>query len=132
MCAYRPAGHFFGRLALPWPSYAVCTYILSIKGQNVAGREGAGTARPPRRGRTGAGGGRKRAGVERVAVKSSNLVSVGYDSASRTLEIEFGGGSVYRYFRVPPEKHEGLMGASSHGKYFAARIKGVYRYTRVA
>ena len=98
----------------------------------MAGREGAGTARSPRRGPGRAGSRRKRAGLDRVAVKSSNLVSVGYDSASRILEIEFGGGSVYRYSGVPPEEHKGLMGASSHGKYFAAHIKGVYRYTRVA
>ena len=69
--------------------------------------------------------------VNRVPVSSSNLASVGYDAASRTLEVEFLHGAVYQYFNVPAYEHEGLMRAPSHGKYFHAHIRGVYRYTKL-
>jgi hypothetical protein len=53
--------------------------------------------------------------MDRVAVQSSNLVSVGYDLESFTLEVEFRSGAVYRYFSVPPEIHDGLMGTGAKG-----------------
>lgn len=70
--------------------------------------------------------------MDRIAVSSSNLASAGYDSESRILEIKFHNGGVYRYTGVPPEEYKGLMGASSHGKYFAANIRGKYAYKKVA
>jgi len=64
-------------------------------------------------------------------VESSNIESIGYDSKSQTLEIEFLNGSIYQYFDVPQHIYDGLMGADSHGKYLAAIIKGHYRYSKV-
>lgn len=70
--------------------------------------------------------------MQRTAVSSSNLASVGYNEASRILEVEFLDGRVYRYSGVPQEEHLGLMGADSHGKYFNAHIKdGGYSYRRL-
>lgn len=68
----------------------------------------------------------------RQPVSSSNLRSVGYDAARRVLTIEFHSGSVYEYSAVPPEVHEGLMGAGSHGKYHHAHIRNSYGYRRVS
>lgn len=68
----------------------------------------------------------------RESVESSNIASIGYDEASRTLEVEFLNGSVYEYSGVPPEEHRGLMDAGSHGKYLNANIKGRYSYTKVS
>jgi len=48
-----------------------------------------------------------------------------------TLEIEFLTGSIYQYFDVPETVHQELMAASSHGKFFNANIKGVYRYAKL-
>ncbi len=39
--------------------------------------------------------------MNRVAVQSSNVASVGYDASSSTLEVAFHGGGVYQYFGVP-------------------------------
>ncbi|MGJ5040902.1 KTSC domain-containing protein [Bradyrhizobium sp. HKCCYLRH1062] len=64
--------------------------------------------------------------MERQSVVSSNLVSVGYDEDSSTLEVEFKSGAVYRYFNVPLFEYERLMEASSHGIYFNANIKDKY------
>jgi hypothetical protein len=69
--------------------------------------------------------------MERTAVQSSNIASIGYDNQSETLEIEFLNGSIYQYFDVPERVYEELMGADSHGKYLAHIIKGNYRYSKV-
>ena len=69
--------------------------------------------------------------MKRISVESSNLRSVGYDESTETLEIEFSHGGVYQYFGVPKEVYEGLMSASSHGKYHAKYIKKRYSYQRV-
>ncbi|MCE9634395.1 MAG: KTSC domain-containing protein [Planctomycetes bacterium] len=72
--------------------------------------------------------------MKRVPVTSTNLESVGYDAASRTLEIEFKNGRhVYQYFDVPPQIHSALMAAQPHpGTFLASNIKGRYRYARVS
>ncbi len=69
--------------------------------------------------------------MNRQAVTSSNIASIGYDTDSQTLEIEFLNGGVYQYFDVPQNVHDELMGASSHGQYLAQNIKGHYRYSKV-
>jgi hypothetical protein len=69
--------------------------------------------------------------MDRESVSSSNLLSVGYDSSTMTLEVEFHDGGVYQYFDVPEDEHSGLMSAASHGSYLAAHIKGRYRYARL-
>lgn len=67
--------------------------------------------------------------MDRVSVSSSNISSIGYDSDSYTLEIEFLNGKTYQYFDVPVHVHEGLMQAASHGSYFNANVRNTYRYT---
>ena len=67
----------------------------------------------------------------RTPVNSSNLQSVGYDSKSQVLEIAFHGGGVYQYYSVPQSTYEGLMSASSHGRYFHRNIKDVFRHREV-
>jgi hypothetical protein len=69
--------------------------------------------------------------VEREPVSSSNLLSVGYDSASETLEIEFKKTGVYQYLNVPHFMWERLMMADSLGKFFNAEIKNAYPCVKV-
>ena len=66
-----------------------------------------------------------------ITVQSSDLASVDYDW-SGTLTIAFHSGSVYEYYHVPHSEYNGLMSASSHGKYFHAYIKNRYDYHRIA
>ena len=65
--------------------------------------------------------------MNRQAVTSSNIASIGYDADSQTLEIEFLNGGVYQYFDVPQHIYDGIMSADSHGQYLAQNIKGAYR-----
>jgi hypothetical protein len=66
-----------------------------------------------------------------IAVQSSDLCAVDYDW-SGTLTIEFHSGGVYEYYHVPQSEYDGLMNASSHGRYFHAYIKNRYDYRRIA
>lgn len=62
-------------------------------------------------------------------VTSTAIRSVGYDSNSRVLEIEFTSHEVYQYFNVPPAIASGLRSAPSKGKYFNSYIKkGGYQF----
>jgi hypothetical protein len=61
--------------------------------------------------------------MERVAVESEALRSVGYDRRSRVLEVEFTSGTVYRYLGVPEPTHAALMQADSLGGYFSEHIR---------
>lgn len=69
--------------------------------------------------------------MNRTKVESSNLASVGYDKASKTLEIEFHNGGNYQYFAVEKEVFEALINADSHGTYFIHHIKDDYNYNRI-
>ena len=66
--------------------------------------------------------------MKRKPVKSSHLVSVGYEDG--TLEIEFRNG-VYQYFDVPRDVYKELMTADSHGVYFHENIKNEYEWEKV-
>ena len=65
--------------------------------------------------------------MQRHALESSVLASVGYDRWSHVLEVEFRHGGVYRYFEVPEASVEGLMTAGSHGSYFGREIRNRHR-----
>jgi KTSC domain len=69
--------------------------------------------------------------MNRTPVSSSSIASVGYDSDSSTLEIEFNNGSIYQYFDVSENVFNELLGSASVGGYLASNVKGVYRFSRV-
>jgi hypothetical protein len=69
--------------------------------------------------------------MRREAVDSTTIKSVGYESKSRVLEIEFQSGAVYQYLDVPKAVHEGLRRAESKGQYFNEEIRDDYAFVRV-
>jgi hypothetical protein len=69
--------------------------------------------------------------MTRKLIASSNLVSVGYDSETKQLDIEFKGGAVYRYNSVPEHVYQGLVNAPSAGSYHHANIKSVYSFVKL-
>ena len=70
--------------------------------------------------------------MDRKAVDSSMLASIGYDAKTQTLELEFNNGQVWQYRNVPPEEYEALMNADSHGSYARNNIIGEYDESRVS
>ena len=66
--------------------------------------------------------------IERKPVESSNIVSIGYNSFTKTLEVEFWSGSIYQYFDVPPKVYQELLSADSHGGYLSKNIRRKFVY----
>ncbi|MBC8742984.1 KTSC domain-containing protein [Paraburkholderia sp. UCT31] len=69
--------------------------------------------------------------MNRDAVASSNISSIGYDERAQTLEIEFTNGSVYQYYNVEATLFEQLMQAPSKGQFLHVYIKNAYPFSRV-
>lgn len=96
------------------------TVILSIYSSDV-------TAAPP--------GGRQDLptvpGIERSPLESTVLVSMGWDTRTQTLELEFTNGSVYQYYHVSPSMVRDLKNARSPGTYFDKLIRPKYEYKLV-
>lgn len=69
--------------------------------------------------------------MTREPVQSSNIVSVGYDPATQTLEIEFKGGGVHQYSGVPADKHAAFMKARSVGGYFYQHIRNYHEGNKI-
>jgi hypothetical protein len=69
--------------------------------------------------------------MQREPVNSSNVVEVGYDPDSSTMEVLFRNGSLYQYFDIPQHEYDALRNAGSFGAYMNQNIKGRYRYARV-
>lgn len=62
--------------------------------------------------------------IPRQRLNSSNVVSAGFDAATKIMEIEYGTegddigeGRLYRYYDVDPSIFAGLMAANSPGRY---------------
>jgi hypothetical protein len=54
------------------------------------------------------------------------LASVGYDSATQELEVEFRSGRVYGYVGVPQSVYDWLMRARNKGIFVTRQIAGRY------
>lgn len=64
-------------------------------------------------------------------VNSSDLESVGYDSDTNMLVVEFKSGNTYSYEGVSQDMYNELISSDSIGKYFNQYIKGSYNYSKV-
>lgn len=69
--------------------------------------------------------------MNRQKVKSSNIISIGYDVQEKQMEVEFISSGVYKYFEVPKEIYFQFLKSESKGKYLFANIRGRYRYEKL-
>jgi hypothetical protein len=69
--------------------------------------------------------------MNRTAVSSSNIRSIGYDGDHSLLEVEFKAGSLYQYAGVPAAEYKRFMNAPSKGSHFDQFIKDQYPTTRI-
>lgn len=69
--------------------------------------------------------------MPRLPVTSSNIATIGYDPATRTMEVEFAGGGIYQYADVAPQAHAEFLAAESIGRHFARHIKNAYTARRL-
>lgn len=68
--------------------------------------------------------------IERQPVSSSNIKSIGFHPETKTLAVEFVGGSVYHYDNVKKEDYDELMAAKSVGGHFSKSIRGIYKHSK--
>jgi hypothetical protein len=61
--------------------------------------------------------------VDRTAVNSSNIRSIGWEDGE--LEVEFNNGRTYVYEKVPEATFRALIAAESVGSYFDANVRKV-------
>lgn len=69
--------------------------------------------------------------MDRFLVSSSMINSIGYESDTSTLEIEFKSGAVWQYYDFPESSWHEFENAESHGKFFHAFIKKQFREVQV-
>ena len=68
--------------------------------------------------------------VFEVFVKSSHIISTGYDRITGTLYIKFEGNVVYAYLHVPESVFSDFLAAESHGKFAHRSIYQQYKSVR--
>ena len=64
--------------------------------------------------------------MKRIVVDSSSVSSIGYDSATFELEVEYRNGRCYRYQQVPAAAYRLLLRAPSIGAFLNEQIKPRY------
>lgn len=69
-------------------------------------------------------------GVFEVFVRSSHIISAGYNRTTQTLYIKFDEDVVYSYLHVPESVFAAFMAAESHGKFAHRNIYHQYQSVR--
>ena len=64
-------------------------------------------------------------------VKSSQIESIGYDLASKTLAVKFNSGSTYHYAGVNAADFESLKNSKSIGSHFGYFIRNAFKHTKI-
>ncbi|MGR3790070.1 hypothetical protein BWK60_12415 [Flavobacterium covae] len=62
-----------------------------------------------------------------IAVRSSVISAIGYDSENSVLYVKFKSGMLYKYHRVPEYVFKDFLNARSKGSFFSLRIRDEYR-----
>jgi hypothetical protein len=63
-------------------------------------------------------------GIDREAVDSSNIASIGYSPDRRVLAVEFKSGAIFHYEDVPPEFAADFYLTQSKGQFFNKHVRG--------
>jgi len=66
-----------------------------------------------------------------TTVDSSMINKYVYNFHTKTLKVEFNGGTLYEYSKVDPELYDELCKAESTGKFFNEKIKNNYEHTQL-
>ncbi|HQG42689.1 MAG TPA: KTSC domain-containing protein [Spirochaetota bacterium] len=70
--------------------------------------------------------------MERQYVESTLITSMGYDSTSAILEVEFkSNGAIWQYYDVSENVYLECLSSGSVGKYFLRNINGQYAENKV-
>jgi KTSC domain len=64
--------------------------------------------------------------MKMISVSSSAIAAVGYDPATRHMQIKFKNSGTYSFCGVPQQIFDGLLSANSKGRYYDQYIRGRY------
>jgi hypothetical protein len=64
--------------------------------------------------------------MERMPIKSENLLAIDYDPQQKVITVTFKGGVIYLYYDVPEKVYRALITAESKGIYFSEHIRDQY------
>jgi len=67
--------------------------------------------------------------MNRIPIRSSSIISAGYDPETREMDIEFSSLAVYRYSDVTLGLWRAFMDSKSKGVFFATYIRVRDKYT---
>jgi hypothetical protein len=71
--------------------------------------------------------------MKRLTIVDSTMVhALGYDRATRTMEVVFHTGHIYRYEDVPYRVYLGLLHAESKGEFMKSEVIGMYTESRLS
>ena len=73
----------------------------------------------------------KKYAIQRVAIHSDNINSIGYDPHSRILEIQYDDGNVYQYYEVPQLVYTGLINAESKWGFINRNVKARFGFKNI-
>jgi KTSC domain len=69
--------------------------------------------------------------MDRIAVDSSAVISIGYEAATERLEVEFKNGRIYAYEKVPRSVFEWLLRIPNKGGFITRVLEPTYRGTAI-
>lgn len=70
--------------------------------------------------------------MQMKSLKSSNIDSVGYDAATRTMHVVFKGkDTVYEHYDVGPDDHVSFVHDPSPGAHYSRHIRGKFKVTKL-
>ena len=64
--------------------------------------------------------------LRRHPVKSQAVRGIGYDEENWLLQVEYAGGKVFNYFRVPPEEYAKLRKSDAIERFLSREIERYY------
>ncbi len=67
-----------------------------------------------------------------IHVDSEAIADVEYRPRARRLLVRFTSGELYAYEGVPGALYEELLAAESKGRFFQAKVRGQYPYSRLS
>jgi len=65
-------------------------------------------------------------GIDREAIESSNLSSLGYSPERQVLAVEFKNGLILHYSGISPDLAAEFYCAESRGRFYGQRIRGKF------
>jgi hypothetical protein len=69
--------------------------------------------------------------VFRFAVHERHLNSIGYDSSSQVLDIQYDSGDLYRYYEVPFTVFSDLVNSEEKWNYYCSNICNRFIFTKM-